>query len=42
MPIGELLGYVTGLMNDLGLGSYVIAVAIISIAITLLNRLFDR
>lgn len=43
MPVNEMLGYATSLISDLGLGSYLIALAVIGVALSVLSRFWgDR
>lgn len=42
MSIAEILSHVTSLLQSLGLLTYLQALLIISIALTLLYKIFDR
>jgi len=42
VPVGEYLGYAAALIEDLGLSSFIIALAVVSVALTLLGRLWGR
>ncbi len=42
MSVPEILSHVTSLLQSLGLSSYLQAFLIISIAISLLYKIFDR